>query len=128
MRSCAICGLCTAHTLENCAKSVDRNVPSFVRYSNAPWSSCKKKKGGAKNTDMLKKLCIKNGTFWVSFISSDVTCGAMCGVRSLPSPGRSTHLSNSLKNLCAPLVIGSCYEIIKVIIPRGRAMVDSHSK
>ena len=49
---------CAPGRLENCAKSAVRNVP-FVRYSNAPWSSCCsliQRKGGAKNTAVLKKL------------------------------------------------------------------------
>ena len=66
---------CTAHTLENCPKSADSNVP-LVRYWNAPWSSCYsfiKEKWSKKQSPLWN---------WVSFISSDVTSGAMCGVRT----------------------------------------------
>ena len=55
--------LCTAHTLENCAKSADRLVPyceSFNR-SVVRLLSFYLQKGGAKKSERLKKLCDENG-------------------------------------------------------------------
>jgi hypothetical protein len=77
-----------------------------VRYSNAPWSSCCSftKRGGAKNTAVLKKLCIENGISFMKLTTfHKIRCysGAIRGAYQTPSPG--THLSNSLKKLCAPL-------------------------
>lgn len=59
--------LCTAHTLENCAKSADRNVPYCETFNQCVVKLLKfyLQKGGAKKTTALKKLCKENGIAFV---------------------------------------------------------------
>ena len=54
--------LCTAHTLENCAKSADRNVPYCETFNRSVVKLLQfyLQKGGAKKTAALKKLCEEN--------------------------------------------------------------------
>ena len=84
-----------------------------MRYSNAAVKLLQfdrnEKKGGAKNTAVLKKLkmespFVKLGTFHKirCYVWVDVW-----GAYQTPSPG--TLLSNSLKKLCAPLLITAIY-------------------
>ena len=87
---------CTAHTLENCPKSADSNVP-LVRYWNAPWSSCY---SFIKEKEQKTITFVKLGKF------HKFRCyvwGYVWGAYQTPSPG--IHPSNSLKKLCAPLII-----------------------
>ena len=81
------CALCTADTLENCAKSADRNVPYCETFNRCVVKLLQfyLQKGGAKNTAVLMKLCIENG---ISFVKLGkiheirCSCGAMSGVRT----------------------------------------------
>lgn len=59
--------LCTAHTLENCAKSADRNVPYCKTFNQSVVRLLQfyLQKGGAKKTAALQKLCEENG---ISFV------------------------------------------------------------
>lgn len=59
--------LCTAHTLENCAKSADRNVPYCETFNRSVVKLLQfyLQKAGAKKTAELKKLCEENG---ISFV------------------------------------------------------------
>lgn len=59
--------LCTAHTLENCAKSADRRVPYCEMFNRSVVKLLQYylQKGGAKKTAALKKLCEENG---ISFV------------------------------------------------------------
>lgn len=59
--------LCTAHTLENCAKSADRSVPYCDTFNRSVVRLLQfyLQRGGAKNTAALKKVCEENG---ISFI------------------------------------------------------------
>ncbi|KAG7455573.1 hypothetical protein JOB18_022097 [Solea senegalensis] len=62
--------LCTAHTLENCAKAADRNVPYCETFNSSVVKLLQfyLQKGGAKKTAALKKLCEENG---ISFVKLD---------------------------------------------------------
>uniref|UniRef100_A0A8C4ASG7 Uncharacterized protein n=1 Tax=Denticeps clupeoides TaxID=299321 RepID=A0A8C4ASG7_9TELE len=55
--------LCTAHTLENCLKSADRNVPYCETFNCSVVKLLQfyLQKGGAKKIAALKKLCEENG-------------------------------------------------------------------
>lgn len=55
--------LCTAHTLENCAKSADRAVPYCESFNQATVKllSFYLKKGGAKRIAQLKRICTEKG-------------------------------------------------------------------
>ncbi|KAG9280288.1 hypothetical protein AMEX_G21 [Astyanax mexicanus] len=59
--------LCTAHTLENCAKSADRKVPYCKTFNQSVVRLLQfyLQKGGAKKTAALQKLCEENG---ISFV------------------------------------------------------------
>ncbi|KAM7396176.1 hypothetical protein PAMP_019237 [Pampus punctatissimus] len=59
--------LCTTHTLENCAKSADRNVPYCETFNQCVVKLLKfyLQKGGAKKTTALEKLCKENGMAFV---------------------------------------------------------------
>ena len=50
---------CTAHTLENCTKSADHNVPYCETFNHSMIKLLQfyLQKGGAKKTATLKKLC-----------------------------------------------------------------------
>lgn len=62
--------LCTTHTLENCAKSADRNVPYRKTFNRSVVKLLQfyLQKGGAKKAAALKKLCEENG---ISFVKLD---------------------------------------------------------
>ncbi|CAM4554150.1 unnamed protein product [Leuciscus chuanchicus] len=55
--------LCTAHTLENCAKSADRAVPYCESFNQSvvQFLSFYLKKGGAKRIAQLKVICEEKG-------------------------------------------------------------------
>ncbi|TNN51963.1 hypothetical protein EYF80_037870 [Liparis tanakae] len=59
--------LFTAYTLENCAKSADRNVPYCETFNCSVGKLLQfyLQKGGAKRTSALKQLCEENG---ISFV------------------------------------------------------------
>ncbi|XP_077354948.1 zinc finger protein 862-like [Festucalex cinctus] len=59
--------LCTAHTLENCAKSADQSVPYCETFNRCLIKLLQfyLQKGGAKNTATLRKMCQENG---ISFV------------------------------------------------------------
>ena len=59
--------LCTAHTLENCAKSADRAVPYCESFNQSivKLLSFYLQKGGAKRIAQLKKICEEEGIAFV---------------------------------------------------------------
>lgn len=59
--------LCTAHTLENCAKSADRQVPYCKMFNQSVVRLLQfyLQRGGAKKTAALQKMCEENGISYV---------------------------------------------------------------
>ncbi|MEQ2238833.1 hypothetical protein ILYODFUR_037359, partial [Ilyodon furcidens] len=61
------CTFCALHTVENCAKSADHNVPYCETFNRSVVKLLQfyLQNGGAKNTAALKKLFEENG---ISFV------------------------------------------------------------
>ncbi len=77
--------LCTAHTLENCAKSADRTVPycETFNHSVVKLLSFYLQKGGTKRTEQLKKICENNGIVFVKLGKFTILDGLPGGQETL---------------------------------------------
>ncbi|XP_062389624.1 uncharacterized protein LOC134078010 [Sardina pilchardus] len=111
--------LCTAHTLENCAKTADRNVPYCETFNRSVIKLLQfyLQKGGAKKTAALKNLCEENG---ISFVKLE---RFQCFLLHMLDIGNILK-TTSIRFQKEKLTIGECKDELMVAIGQFTLLLD----